>query len=144
MGVWRHTGRSSGNAKMGMSCRCGALGEGDELLSVDGVGLECATLAEAAQLLKGADAHGLINLHILPHHQVTTTLPPFPSVSIPPSSCRSSIAPPPCRGPRGQRWTRPPHPARPPPRKARFPSSLPLLVPSSRPLSPPEGIIWGG
>lgn len=34
------------------------------------MGLECATLAEAAQLLKGADSLGLINLHILPHHQV--------------------------------------------------------------------------
>lgn len=51
-----------------MVCRCGALHCGDEILSVDGIGLEYTTLAEARQLLRGQAP--TVRLEILPLSQM--------------------------------------------------------------------------
>uniref|UniRef100_A0A9J2PAL5 PDZ domain-containing protein n=1 Tax=Ascaris lumbricoides TaxID=6252 RepID=A0A9J2PAL5_ASCLU len=55
-------------ATMGLMARCGALHCGDEILSVDGIGLEYTTLAEARQLLRGQAP--TVRLEILPLSQM--------------------------------------------------------------------------
>ena len=48
--------------------RCGALHERDEILSIDGIGLEFTTLEEATQLLKGHCS--TVKLEIIPYSQM--------------------------------------------------------------------------
>lgn len=58
-----------------LNYRCGALHVGDEILSIDGIGLEYTTLAEAHQLLKGTNS-GQIKLEIIPHSQMHSAYTP--------------------------------------------------------------------
>ncbi len=48
--------------------RCGAVHAGDELLSIDGIGLEYTTLAEARKLLRSEA--GTVRLELVPHSQM--------------------------------------------------------------------------
>uniref|UniRef100_A0AC35FHR4 PDZ domain-containing protein n=1 Tax=Panagrolaimus sp. PS1159 TaxID=55785 RepID=A0AC35FHR4_9BILA len=49
--------------------RCGAIHPGDEILMIDGIGLEFTTLEEAMQLLKGYCT--TVKLEIIPHSQMS-------------------------------------------------------------------------
>lgn len=51
-----------------ISDRCGAIHEKDEILSIDGIGLEYTTLEEAMQLLKGQCS--TVKLEIIPYSQM--------------------------------------------------------------------------
>ena len=46
-------------------CSCGALHIGDEILGIEGVGLEYTTLAEARQLLKGEERKKMSRKRVL-------------------------------------------------------------------------------